>query len=72
MLLNLQTELNGFANPLHELIQRTSLGMAAMQLGDARDVKTILIAFNDHAELSLSGLLHGQYIAENWRRSKDG
>ena len=51
--LHLETKLNGLANPLHQLIQRTRLRVAATQRRDGRDVVALGVSLNHDIELSM-------------------
>jgi len=70
--LDFQTQLNGLANALDELVQRAGLRVATSQFRDARHIITFSIALDDDAELTLARFSHRYSMPEFDRRRKPG
>jgi hypothetical protein len=53
MLRRFETQLGRFANPLHQFVEGSGLGMATGDLRDRSDVIAVLVALDDHVKLAL-------------------
>ena len=58
LFLDLETQLDGLADPLDELVEGARLSMATGQLRDAGQIVTVPIELDDHAKLTLTDSLH--------------
>ena len=67
---NFQTQLDGLSHSFNQLVKGTRLRMATAQFWNAGHVITVLVPFDDDAELALLRFLHGVDIPENGRARK--
>ena len=65
LLLDLETHLDGLADPLDQLVEGARLSMAAGQLRDAGHIVTVPIELDDNAKLTLTDSSHEKVMAEN-------
>ena len=65
LLLDLETHLDGLADPLDQRVEGARLSMAAGQLRDAGHIVTVPIELDDNAKLTLTDSSHEKVMAEN-------
>ena len=65
LLLDLETHLNGLANPLDQLVEGARLSMAAGQLRDAGHIVTVPVELDDNAKSTLTDSPHEKAMTEN-------
>ena len=61
---NFQTQFNGLANSLDQLIKRARLSVAPRQLWNARHIVALLVALDDNAEFTFAGFSHEDGMPE--------
>jgi hypothetical protein len=65
LFLDLETQLDGLADPLDQLVEGARLSMATGQLRDAGHIVTVPIDLDDHTKLTLTDSLQQKCVAEN-------
>jgi hypothetical protein len=64
--LNLKTKLNRLSNPLHQHVERFSLGVTPVQLGNRRDVEAFFIALDHDIKTAPHAYSH-KFVRDLWR-----
>jgi hypothetical protein len=65
LLLDLEAQLDGLADPLDQLVEGARLSMAPGQLRDAGHIVTVRVALDDNTKLPPTASLHQDSMAEN-------
>ena len=61
---NLQGQLDSLANPREQFVERPRLSVATRKRRNAGHVESLLVAFDDNAELLFAGPAHAKCMAE--------
>ena len=64
LLLDLETQLDGLADPLDQLVEGARLSVATGQLRDAGHIVTVSVELDDDTKLTLTDSLHWECVAE--------
>ena len=65
LFLDLETQLDGLADPLDELVEGARLSVATGQLRDAGQIVTVSVELDDNTKLTLTDSSHETVMAEN-------